>query len=63
MRDEWRRRAPSVDGTAVRWHHQGVMQTGRSLGIDESGALRVRTRHDNEVTVHGGEVEWLLDEA
>ncbi len=63
VRDEWRRRAPSVDGTAVRWHHQGVMQTGRSLGIDESGALRVRTSDDNEVTVHGGEVEWLLDEA
>jgi BirA family biotin operon repressor/biotin-[acetyl-CoA-carboxylase] ligase len=61
--DDWRRLAPSVDGTAVRWHHQQVMYTGRSRGIDETGALRVRTAEGRDMTVHGGEVEWLLDEA
>ena len=61
IRNDWRRLAPSVDGTTVRWHHQGVVQTGHAIGIDDTGALRVRTAEAREVTVHGGDVEWLLD--
>jgi BirA family biotin operon repressor/biotin-[acetyl-CoA-carboxylase] ligase len=61
IRSEWRRLAPSVDGTTVRWHHQGIVQTGHAIGIDDTGALRVRTAEAREVTVHGGDVEWLLD--
>ncbi len=63
VRDEWCALAPSVDDAIVRWHHQGVTRRGRSLGIDPAGALRVCTDDGQHVTVHGGDVEWLLDES
>jgi BirA family transcriptional regulator, biotin operon repressor / biotin---[acetyl-CoA-carboxylase] ligase len=61
VREQWRQLAPSVDGTRVRWHHQGGMLDGRANGIDACGALRVLTSERREVIVHGGEIEWLLN--
>lgn len=60
VRTRWRALAPSVDGTPVRWHHLGVTHVGRAQGIDETGALRVRVAESAEMTVHGGDVEWLV---
>jgi BirA family biotin operon repressor/biotin-[acetyl-CoA-carboxylase] ligase len=60
IREQWRRHAPSVEGTRVRWHAQGVTRQGVSAGIDASGALRVRDG-DAERLVHGGDVEWILE--
>ena len=57
----WRAVAPSVDGTPVCWHHQGVMHRGRAAGVDATGALRVRTDDGRGLVVHGGDVEWLLE--
>lgn len=62
IRERWRDMAPSVDGTRVRWHAHGVMREGRTAGIDERGALRVRSI-DGDHVVHGGEIEWLLETA
>ena len=61
VRADWRHLAPSVDGTWVRWHDQGMRYEGRAAGIDAAGALRVRTAR-GEMPVHGGDVEWLLDQ-
>ncbi len=61
VRAQWRSLAPSVDGTRVRWHDQGVAHTGRSAGIDERGALRVRIDGGGDLIVHGGDLEWLTD--
>ena len=57
----WRAVAPSVDGTPVCWHHQGVMHRGRAAGVEATGALRVRTDDGRDLVVHGGDVEWLLE--
>ena len=61
VRTRWRQHAPSVEGTAVRWHQHGKVRSGRTAGIDEIGALRVRLDEGGEATVHGGEMEWLLE--
>ncbi len=65
VRAQWRSLAPSVDGTRVRWHDRGVAHTGRSAGIDERGALRIRADGGGDVIVHAGDLEWLAsgDEA
>ena len=62
VRGRWRRLAPSVEGTAVRWHAQGDTRQGRAAGIDETGALRVRLDDGAVATVHGGEIEWHLED-
>lgn len=62
VRQRWLTLAPSVEGTVVRWHQQGRSRLGRAQGIDDAGALRVRIEGDGEVTVHGGEVEWFIEE-
>lgn len=60
VRDAWRVLAPSVEGTPLRWHHQGTAQHGHARGIDDRGALQVRLADGRDVTVHGGEIEWLF---
>jgi BirA family transcriptional regulator, biotin operon repressor / biotin---[acetyl-CoA-carboxylase] ligase len=60
VRQAWRALAPSVEGTSVRWHHDGLLQQGRACGIDDTGALLVRLDGNGVVAVHGGEVEWML---
>lgn len=60
VRRRWRALAPTVEGTPVRVHHQGVSQAGRAAGIDDTGALRVIASSGEVLVVHGGEVEWDL---
>lgn len=60
VRDAWRALAPSVAGTPLCWRHHGTVQQGHARGIDDTGALQVRLADDRDVTVHGGEIEWLF---
>jgi biotin-(acetyl-CoA carboxylase) ligase len=61
VRRRWLRHAPSVEGTPVRWHADGETRRGRSAGIDDVGALRVRLDDGAHVIIHGGAIEWCLD--
>ena len=58
----WRQHAPSVQGTALCWHAHGETRWGHAAGIDDTGALRVRLDNGAHVRVHGGEIEWHLEE-
>jgi len=60
VREQWRRCAPSVEGTVVRWRDQAGEHEGHAAGIDDGGALRVRRPDGGVVTVHGGDVEWRM---
>src|SRR5262249_28230149 len=51
--DAWRRRAPSAHGARVGW----AEQSGTTAGIDEQGALLVRTG-DRIVRIVSGELQW-----
>jgi BirA family biotin operon repressor/biotin-[acetyl-CoA-carboxylase] ligase len=62
VRTRWREHAPSAEGTVVRWLAKGEMRSGRSAGIDDTGALRVRLDDGTHTTVHGGELEWCLED-
>jgi len=55
--EDWRRRAPSHRGACVRWETPSGDETGVTEGIDESGALLVRTRDGVERIVSGA-VRW-----
>ena len=54
---EWRAAAPSVDGARVEWQAHDGMRRGTTAGVDDSGALLVRTANGVERVV-GGEVTW-----
>lgn len=60
VREQWRRCAPAVEGTPVRWRAQGVTYEGHAAGIDANGALRVSVGGMVQA-VHGGDVDWLLE--
>jgi BirA family biotin operon repressor/biotin-[acetyl-CoA-carboxylase] ligase len=62
IRHGWLRHAPSVKGTAVQWSVDGQPRRGHACGIDDIGALRVRLDNGTHVTVHGGEIEWNLED-
>ena len=62
VRRGWLRHAPSVDGTPVRWRIGGETRRGHSAGIDGIGALRVRLDDGAHVTIHGGAIEWDLED-
>jgi BirA family biotin operon repressor/biotin-[acetyl-CoA-carboxylase] ligase len=52
--DAWRRRAPAATGARVRW----AEQSGTTAGIDDQGALLVRTEQGVERIV-SGELIWV----
>lgn len=54
----WRRAAPSAQGGIVQWRDQHGSREGTAAGIDDTGALLVRTSTGVERIV-GGEVTWL----
>jgi BirA family biotin operon repressor/biotin-[acetyl-CoA-carboxylase] ligase len=56
--DEWRRRASATLARAVEFEADGAVQRGVAQGIDEGGALLVRTA-DGVKRVVSGEVRWL----
>jgi BirA family biotin operon repressor/biotin-[acetyl-CoA-carboxylase] ligase len=53
----WRALAPSSVGRRVRWQPAGVARSGATHGIDDTGALLVRTSTGVERII-AGEVEW-----
>ena len=55
---EWRAAAPSASGMLVEWAAHDGVRRGTTMGIDESGALLVRTA-DGVERIVGGEVRWL----
>ena len=55
--DAWRQRSPSHLGASVRWDTSSGVEAGVTDGIDESGALLVRTRHGIE-RIAAGAVRW-----
>jgi BirA family biotin operon repressor/biotin-[acetyl-CoA-carboxylase] ligase len=56
--DAWRQRAPGSVGARVRWDTSAGPQTGMTTGVDDRGALLVRSSVGVERIV-GGEVIWL----
>jgi BirA family biotin operon repressor/biotin-[acetyl-CoA-carboxylase] ligase len=55
--DAWRRHAPGSQGTRVRWDSPAGPQSGITAGVDDSGALLVRTARGIERIV-AGELVW-----
>ncbi len=55
--DGWRRRAPGSRGARVRWEDAAGPRTGVTAGIDDRGALLVRTG-DAVQRLVAGEVLW-----
>ena len=57
--DAWRRRAPASRGTTVKFQAStGSVRTGTTAGIDDCGALLVRSGEGIERIV-SGEVQWV----
>jgi BirA family biotin operon repressor/biotin-[acetyl-CoA-carboxylase] ligase len=54
----WREAAPSADGAPIEWTDVVSVKHGTTAGIDESGALLIRTP-DGIDKVVGGEVRWI----
>jgi len=57
--DAWRRRAPTATGARVTWAGAEGARTGIAQGIDDHGALLVRTGDRTERIV-SGELQWEL---
>jgi len=55
----WRKGAPSAVGTTVEWTTAHGLQSGVTAGIDDAGALLVRTTTGTERLI-AGEVVWAL---
>lgn len=56
--ERWRALAPASLGAAVQWTVNGVTHRGTTAGIDERGALCVRTADATERII-AGELTWL----
>jgi len=55
--DAWRARAPMAQGARVSWTTPAGVQTGVTAGIDDQGALLVKTA-DRIERIVAGEVTW-----
>jgi biotin-(acetyl-CoA carboxylase) ligase len=55
--DAWRARAPACQGARVSWTTPAGEQTGITAGIDDHGALLIKTA-DRIERVVAGEVRW-----
>jgi BirA family biotin operon repressor/biotin-[acetyl-CoA-carboxylase] ligase len=55
----WREASPLAVGATVRWVKDGVEEQGVTAGIDDSGALLVRTSTAVERVI-AGELQWEL---
>ncbi len=56
--DAWRAHAPAADGARVAWTTNAGAMSGVTAGIDDQGALLVRTG-DRVERIVAGEVKWL----
>jgi BirA family biotin operon repressor/biotin-[acetyl-CoA-carboxylase] ligase len=54
----WRAASPSAEHRGVEWHDANGMHRGTTAGIDDTGALLVRTDHGIERVV-AGELTWM----
>jgi BirA family biotin operon repressor/biotin-[acetyl-CoA-carboxylase] ligase len=54
----WRAAAPSAHGASVEWEAAGGTRRGVTAGIDDTGALLIRTPAGTERVV-GGEIRWV----
>lgn len=54
----WRQRSPSATGAPVQVLEEGTVSTGETCGLDETGALCVRTG-GRIIRVIAGEVQWM----
>ena len=59
--DRWRALSPSASGARVEWPADGTIHQGVSSGIDDDGALLVRTGSGLERII-AGEVVWRCTE-
>jgi len=55
--DRWRSLSPSATGTRVEWSADGTRHQGTTAGIDDDGALLVRSAGRVERII-AGELEW-----
>jgi BirA family transcriptional regulator, biotin operon repressor / biotin---[acetyl-CoA-carboxylase] ligase len=55
--DRWRALSPSASGTRVEWTADGKSMQGTTAGIDDDGALLVRTS-DRFERIIAGELHW-----
>lgn len=55
--DAWRVRAAPMLGKDIEWEHDGIIERGRTGGIDEAGALLMNTA-TGVVRIISGEVRW-----
>jgi biotin-(acetyl-CoA carboxylase) ligase len=56
--DAWRHHAPAASGARVSWTTNTGTQSGITSGVDDTGALLVRTA-DRVERIVAGEVTWL----
>ncbi|MGE3191598.1 MAG: biotin--[acetyl-CoA-carboxylase] ligase, partial [Vicinamibacterales bacterium] len=54
----WRAAAPRATGATVEWDAPGGARTGVTAGVDDTGALLVRTPAGIERLI-AGEVRWV----
>ena len=57
--DAWRRRAPAALGARVSWTTHAGLRSGITAGIDDCGALLVKTPDGAIHRLVAGEVTWL----
>jgi BirA family transcriptional regulator, biotin operon repressor / biotin---[acetyl-CoA-carboxylase] ligase len=55
----WRALSPSCEGAVVAWNTGATSLEGVTAGVDDTGALLVRTRGGHIEPVRSGEVTWL----
>jgi BirA family transcriptional regulator, biotin operon repressor / biotin---[acetyl-CoA-carboxylase] ligase len=55
----WRALSPSCEGAVVAWNTGATSFKGVTAGVDDTGALLVRTRGGHIEPVRSGEVTWL----
>jgi biotin-(acetyl-CoA carboxylase) ligase len=55
--DAWRVRAAAMMGRPIEWDHDGVTESGHAAGIDEAGALLLKTA-SSTLRIVSGEVRW-----
>jgi BirA family biotin operon repressor/biotin-[acetyl-CoA-carboxylase] ligase len=56
--DAWRTRAAAMMGRPIEWDREGVTESGHAAGIDEAGALLMKTA-SSTLRIVSGEVRWV----
>ncbi|NNE97963.1 MAG: biotin--[acetyl-CoA-carboxylase] ligase [Pyrinomonadaceae bacterium] len=59
IRKEWAKRSSYIDGKAVRATLENKTVSGTTCGLDENGALRIKTESGRIESIQAGDVEML----